>query len=134
VNFEIFAFFGILILILVVLAEMHKRPLLGLVASFFLLILGYWVWAEGIWMQSGATALVQLDLHQDQNRTGTTGNSTTSTTVSGEYVATNASVSVAPTYAEITSPSFSMRYLLGFTFVLLALVGLWSYATVKYTK
>jgi len=127
---EIIAFIGAIVLILVFFAE-TKKPILGLAASFILFILGYWVFTDGIQMQTGESLAETITL---------SGNSTISSTevVSGNDTTTTGSTSFSENktlfgnstkiYEDIPATSITpLHEFLGVVFMLLSIFGMFNY-------
>lgn len=132
---EVLGFIGILILILIYLAE-QKKPVLGIAGSLILFLTAFWVWGEGIQVQSGTTATLQLTALHAQNETAEQTDNTTATNLTGNYTVTG-TATLTPDYTMITAPfgaAFAFKDFLGFIFMMLGTYGFWHYATIRYTQ
>lgn len=104
--FEMIGFIGLIILALVYFSK--DNGLLGLFASILILVLGFWIQASGIQIQTGQISI-----------TNTNSTTTNSSTVSFE----NQTISGA--YVDIpTTPFTSITDMLGISFILLGIYGL----------
>lgn len=111
---ELFGFLGLIIGILVIIAE-QKKPVCGIFASVLLLVTAYWCLADGIQIKSGETQTSQ------DNGTSIIGVNTTSLFM-------NSSATSQNVYVDIPSlPFIEMSALLGLLFILLGIYGVFHY-------
>jgi hypothetical protein len=112
---ELVTGFGIFILILVILAETTKKPIVGAIASLVLLVLAMWIFLDGI----------QYKIGQDIVKTE---NTTTNSSLNSSTSLSAQTSEVRDIYTDL--PSFSivpMGTLIPLLFVLLSMYGLMNY-------
>lgn len=107
---EILAFFGLIILVLVALAE-TKKPAMGLFAAIFLFVLSLWIMSEPLQMRSGETKSISSTSVLVDNTTST--NSTE--TINYQY-------SNVPDY-----PYTTLQSILSLPLLLISIYGIWYY-------
>lgn len=65
-NIQIFGFLGIIILLLVIFAEATKsKKALGVIAGLLLIMLGLWVYSDGIQIQTGQVTTKNINEFHD---------------------------------------------------------------------
>lgn len=111
---ELIGFFGIIIMILVILGE-QKQPFLGFTGSILLLVMAYWILQGGIQITTGQTKVITQTGTQNALNGTTTLNVTTTENIQSIY--TNVPV----------LPFYELSNLLSLILIFLALYGLYHY-------
>ncbi len=119
---ELLAFFGLFLLILYVIAEGTRKPIVGAFASLLLITLGVWVIVDGLQMRTGDV----LTKNEFQNQTVSFNNATNATTTALTTTGTDTTVYV---YSPVpATPYLGLQFVLGIVLVLLGLYGATYYA------
>lgn len=138
--FEIFAFFGLTVIALAVLAEMGRKPFLGIAASVILLILSIAVLTDGIQFRTGENTLsaeTQLISNSTAVQSGVSvpqlDNSTLfakNSTFSSSTASLSKNSTTTYTYANIPAitPVIEIKVLLWLILMFISLYGLIAYA------
>ena len=115
---ELAGFFGGIIIVLLFLAETNK-PIFGLFATVFLLVLGAWIIVDGIQYKIGESVLV----HENGTSTMNPDNSSTIALFSNQTA-----VSIYQNVPE-TLPYISVNQFFGVVFILVSIYGIFHYVT-----
>jgi len=118
VFFEIFAFFGIGIVILVLMAELGQKPFFGIAASVLLLVLSFWVAIDSIQFPYATQIITTGTIVQPMNYT---------TEIVNIYNLNETTTTLYQDLPEIT-PVIETKHLLWLVLLLCSLYGLLSYA------
>ena len=126
--FEVFAFFGIVAGMLVLAAELGKKPLFGLAAGIIVLILAFVVQAESIQFPTGTTELITgTDTTTGtnlQNASNSSGNFTLTTITLNEALAHGQNRTITTNYSNL--PQFtSVMKTEDFLFIIFLVVGVY---------
>jgi hypothetical protein len=115
-HVDVFAFWGILVTALIILAEVNVSwRVLGIIAGVTVIIAGLWVISDGVQIQQGQTVMI---------------NETINSSIEN-YSVMNRTEVVSPTWIEADFPvlpaGMSSKQLYGLMLLLLGLVGSWTY-------
>jgi hypothetical protein len=148
--FDSFILFGAIILVCIAWAEFGKKQAFGILGSILLLVMGFWIYSDGLQIQTGqittfsgldnTTGLANLTGNHLQGENSTTTNSSTSSTTAismNDSTASTSSTSfghletTTKVYADIPATPFlslKIKDFLGLIFNLLGLAGLLYYS------
>lgn len=125
---ELFAFFGLMAIAMFAFADMRNYGTIRIMASFILLILGFWVVVDGLQYRTGDS----VDISETRTLGGTNTNNATGTpNTYNETVSLSRSETVSYEYAALEWPFASIIPLRHVLAIILWFMGLYGFLTWK---
>jgi uncharacterized membrane protein YeiB len=119
---------GLFAFLLIFISEAYNKKLFGVAASLLMLILGLWIYTDGIQINTGSLEELQEErqgLAIATNTSNTTIETTTNTTLTSATTNTQ-------TYSNLETPYMQFHVVLGFFMIALSIWGMFVYISQSY--